>query len=678
MLFSFLRAARLRSLVIPLALAANACSSEGDGADDDDDTNGGTGGAVTTGGSAGSVTGGASAGSGTNGGSAGSSGGAAAAGGSSGSGGGAGSGAVGGSGTGGGSGGGAGGGTGGLGAAGVGGTPEIETVPCQGNLPAEDVSAAPRRITAGGTSWGALPHFWNTYGLGRMGLYLSQGELPAAFQAQDKTSFDGRKWSDVLKEHTTDAVANLGLTSVRAHGLFHDDIGIYSEPGGTPTYDFTRSDSIFDFLVANHIAPIVELASMPAALASDPTQTVFDWDMIVSPPKDYDRWQALVQAFVQHSVERYGADIVGSWYFEVWNEPECCRGKFWKGTLQDYFTLYDKAAAGVRAALPNGRVGGPVTSQVIELVDNSQAGIQFLDHVRDTNAPLDLFTYHTWDFLNGAVNGYFTVLDLLDSYGKNSLPVAVTEFGPTWEFGLTGGADEPSWEPQETNQGAAFVAQTYSDIARRSAQEGKRFPLTFAWWTLSDVFDEGFEDQADYAAEANPFIGAMGLLTRESLKTPAYNAFKFLAQLGNEQLAFAVEGGAGVGGMASRNTSTGGVEIILYNGQNPGEGFAEDAYYEVAAAQDIGVTVTGLNSEWSYDVTAYRVDDVRGNAFAAWDSAGKKTMAAMSESEWQSLRAAMEPPAEPVGEALCGTSLSKKFSLSSPGVLLLTIEPSRP
>jgi hypothetical protein len=69
---------------------------------------------------------------------------------------------------------------------------------------------------------------------------------------------------------------------------------------------------------------------------------------------------------------------------------------------------------------------------------------------------------------------------------------------------------------------------------------------------------------------------------------------------------------------------------------------------------------------------------VRGNAFAAWDAGGKKTMANMSESDWQSLRTAMETPAEPVGEALCGTTLSKKFSLSSPGVMLLTIEPARP
>ena len=660
MVLSFLRPDRVRLLTIPLALCVSACSSEKNDPGGDDESSGGTAGTGTMGGSGGS---------GGNGGN-----GAGTTGGNSGSAGNAGSGMT----TGGGGGMGATGGTGGIGAAGVGGTPDIDTVPCQGNLPTDDVSSAARRVTAGGSSWGALPHFWTTYGLGRIGLYLSQSQLPAAFQAQDKTNFDGRRWSDVLKEHTTDAVTNLGLRSIRAHGLFHDDIGIYSEPGGTPTYDFTRSDFIFDFLVENDIAPIIELASMPAALASDASQTVFDWKMIVTPPKDYARWRGLVQAFVQHSVDRYGADVVNSWYFEVWNEPECCSNKFWKGTLQDYFRLYDEAAAGVRAVLPNGRVGGPVSSQVIELTDNSRAGIQFLDHVRDTSAPLDFFTYHTWDFLNGAVNGYFTALDLLDSYDRTTLPIAVTEFGPTWEFGLRGTSGEPAWEPQETTQGAAFVAQTYSDIAQRCAQQNKRFPITFAWWTLSDVFDEGYSDQADYALEAQPFIGAMGLLTRESIKTPAYNAYKFLAKLGNEQLSLSVEGGAGVGGMASRNTQTGGVEIIIYNGQNPGDGFASDTYYQVAAAQEIGISVSGLNPEWAYNVTSYRVDDMRGNAFATWDSAGKKTMASMSASEWQALRTAMEPPAEPVGTALCGASMSKRFSLSSPGVLLLTIEPARP
>jgi xylan 1,4-beta-xylosidase len=640
-LASVLRFGGMRLLLIPLALAAGGCGhSDGDAAAGGGFNSGGSG--ATAGGSG---SGGASGSSGalTSGGSGGVSGG----GGSSGS-------------------------------MSMAGAPTTVTVACQTSFPTDDVSGAATRVTAGGSSLGALPHFWTTYGLGRLGLYLNQSQLDANHQAQDKLNHDGVRWSDTLKQQTLDAVQNLELKSIRAHGLFHDDIGIYSEPGGVPTYNFTRSDIIFDFFVANHIAPIVELASMPAALAADPTQTVFDWKMIVSPPKDYDRWQALVQAFVAHSVTRYGADVVASWYFEVWNEPECCTGKFWKGTLTDYFTLYDKSVAGVHAALPNGRMGGPVSSQAVELTENSMAGIQFLDHIKNTNGVLDFFSFHTWSFLDGSVSGYFQGLDLLDSYGKNSVQIAVTEFGPTWEFGLMGGTGEPAWEPQETAQGAAFVAQTYSNIAQRCAAEGKRFPITYAWWTFSDVFDEGYADPADYTAENNPFVAGMGLMSRENIKKPAYNAYKFLAGLGDEQLSLSVTGSANVGGMAARSTKDGGVQVILYNGQNPGAGYQDDTYYAVAAAQNIGITVSGLNPKMAYDVTSYRVDDVRGNAFAAWDGAGRKTMANMSDADWQALRSAMVSPAEPVGQAMCGATFSKTFSLSSPGVLFLTLEPSLP
>lgn len=557
----------------------------------------------------------------------------------------------------------------------------VETVACQGTLPMDDVSTAPHRVNAGATSWGPLPHFWTTYGLGRMGLYLDESLLAPEFQAQNRLNHEGRKWSDELRAQTVEAIQTLELRSVRAHGLFHDDIGIYSEDSsGNPVYDFTRSDDIFDFLVENEIAPIIELASMPAALASDASQTVFDWKMIVSPPKDYDKWQGLVQQFVQHSVDRYGADVVQQWYFEVWNEPECCSNKFWKGSLTDYFLLYDKAAAGVRSVLPDGRVGGPVSSQPAELRENSMAGVQFLDHITANNSPLGFFTFHSWSFIEGAVGGYFQGLDLLDQYGKTDVQIAVTEFGPTWEFGLRGvtgtAGDEPPWEPQETVQGAAFAAQTYADIARRCAQEDRRFPITYAWWTLSDVFDEGYSDPDDYVLEDNPFIGAMGLYNREGIKKPAYNAFKFLAQLGDEQRELTIEGEGNVGGLAARDNSDGGVQILVYNGQAPGGGSRDDIYYATTPAQDIGITVSGLNPVTSYNVTAYRVDDTRGNAFATWDGMGRPTMANMDAAAWQTLRASMESPAEPVGQALCGETFSKTFSLSSPGVLLLTLEPA--
>lgn len=528
-----------------------------------------------------------------------------------------------------------------------------DTVECMGDLPSEVVSGATHSVTVNSaSSWGSLPHFWNTYGTGHLGLFLR----------------DEGSWGQILQDAVADGVQNLGMTSIRSHGLFHDDIGIYSENNGTPVYDFTNSDVIFDFLVGQGIEPIIELGPMPSALASNPSETVFDWDMGISPPKDFTLWQELVYQFAQHSIDRYGADVVGNWYWEVWNEPECCSGKFWSGTLEQYFELYDHSVAGVLRADPNGRVGGPVSSQPIELTENSMAGQRFLEHVTTDNylnpgnpGRLDFFAYHSWSFIDGSINGYFQALDLLSSFGLN-VPVAITEFGPTWQFNLMD-------EPQEMTQGAAFVAQTFSDISRRAAQEGKRFPLTYSWWVVSDVFEE------ETYREDEPFIGCMGLISREGIHKPAYNAYKFLAQMGIEQVELNVEGAGNVGGMAARSAD-GGVQVIVYNAQNPGLGPTDDVYYQQSAAQDIGVTISGLDPEISYDVASYRVDADHGNAYGVWQSMGRPNMPSMSEADWQALRDAMDSPEEPIGQALCGETFSQTFSLASPGVLFIDFTPA--
>ena len=548
---------------------------------------------------------------------------------------------------------GAGGATSGAAGMGVAGAPQPMAT-CMGSFETAAVDGMQHSIAVDSASnKGDLPHFWNTFGTGEMPLFLN-----TARSAGSKT------WGELLKDHVTDGVQNLGVKSLRQHGLFHDDIGIYHEVNGAPVYDFTKSDQIFDFFVALHLEPIVELAPMPRDLAADPSKTVFDWNMIISLPKDFARWQELVTKFVQHSVERYGADVVNRWYFEVWNEPECCSNKFWSGTIDQYFELYDHAAAGVRAALPTGRVGGPVNSQPVELTKNSMIGQKFLQHVTTDNyvtpgkpGVLDFFAYHSWSFIDGSINGYFQGLDLLDSFNLQSTRIAITEYGPTYEFNLTD-------EPQEMDQGAAFAVQTYADIVQKCTKDNRRLPIAYSWWVLSDVFDEtAYRDN-------DPFIGCMGLTSRENIHKPVYNAYKFLAQMGTQQVA-------GVGGMATRSAD-GGVELILYNAQNPGKGPTNDTYYEVTDAHTIGVTVSGLDPAFPFDVTAYRVDHVTGNAYTAWQGLGRPSMTAMTDANWQSFRDVMDSPAEPLGRALCGTTFTHAFTLQSPGVLFVKLSPAAP
>jgi xylan 1,4-beta-xylosidase len=204
---------------------------------------------------------------------------------------------------------------------------------------------------------------------------------------------------------------------IRAHHLLTSGNGVAElkwsssnvfslDANGRPVYDFTITDKTFDEYKKAGVRPFVELGFMPKDLASTvPGVTEYQLHYpkptmggsVNNPPKDYAMWGELVRRFTEHLVQRYGREEVAKWYFEVWNEPDI---SYWHGTPADYFKLYDYAAAGVRAALPTARVGGPASTGP----SGEKAGAfldNFLKHcLNDKSAangkpiPLDFISFH--------------------------------------------------------------------------------------------------------------------------------------------------------------------------------------------------------------------------------------------------------------------------------------------
>ena len=123
------------------------------------------------------------------------------------------------------------------------------------------------------------------------------------------------------QQHLRRCVAELGLRGVRMHGVLDDDMSV--TPDGR-TFHFYNVDTVFDFLVAEGVAPIVELSFMPKALAKNKDAYAFrdrgGYKGLASPPSDYNQWYELIRAFGAHLLARYGIGVLSRWQFEVWNE----------------------------------------------------------------------------------------------------------------------------------------------------------------------------------------------------------------------------------------------------------------------------------------------------------------------------------------------------------------------
>jgi xylan 1,4-beta-xylosidase len=306
---------------------------------------------------------------------------------------------------------------------------------------------------------------------------------------------------------------------VRFHGILDDEVGVYDgEAHGQPLYNFTYVDQIYDGLLAAGVRPFVELSFMPRRLAAKRARHPFWYHPIVSPPRDYRRWDALIRAFVAHLEGRYGAAEVRQWYFEVWNEPNL---DFWSGVPKQatYWKLYDHTARAVKSVDPRLRVGGPATAQTAWVS-------AFLRHAARDHVPVDFVSTHVYaDDTSRHIFGrpgriprdqmvcraVHKVHEEILASPYPHLPLIMSEFNATYmNSGLTDTLYMGPWLANLASQCDGLTSM-------------------MSYWTFSDVFEEQGVPQ-------RPLWGGFGLLTIGSVPKPAYNAFAMLHQLGEVRI----------------------------------------------------------------------------------------------------------------------------------------------
>jgi xylan 1,4-beta-xylosidase len=387
-----------------------------------------------------------------------------------------------------------------------------------------------------------------------------------------------------------------GFEYVRFHGLLEDELGVYSEDRrGRPVYNFQYIDALYDAILNNRMGPFVEFGFMPKALASGP-KTVFWWEGNITPPKDYGKWEQLIRALVTHWTERYGREEVRRWYFEVWNEPNL-KDLFWSGDRDDYFKLYETTARAVKSVSPDYKVGGPAT-----------AGRGWIEETIEFAArrgvPLDFITTHDYGvegigFDEGGVQQLYLYTDpgaiirgvrdvraQIKASALPDLPLHYTEWST-------------SYSPRDPVHDS-YVSAPYI-LSKLKGAEG--YADSMSYWTFTDIFEEN-------GPVPSPFHGGFGLLNFQGLRKPAFYAYKFLAQLGDEELA---------SDDADSWTCRGpnGVQVLFWDFTAPQTKESDQVFYKrelpARAIGPVRVTLAGLPAG-SYTLNVfqvgYRVNDV--------------------------------------------------------------------
>jgi len=460
--------------------------------------------------------------------------------------------------------------------------------------PREDSPAATQEITVDANAPAhPFPHFWERmFGSGRAILSLRES------------------YRNDLRE--TKRIT--GLEYVRFHAIFHDETGFYDEDAnGNPKYNFSYVDQIYDGLLANHVRPFIELSFTPKKLSSDPNALhPFWYKQNVAPPRDWSKWEQLVETFARHLVERYGIEEVAQWYFEVWNEPNL---DFWAGSPREatYYELYDRAARAIKRVNSRLRVGGPATAQAA-WVD------RFLAHCKEKNVSVDFASTHVYG--NDKAEDVFgtheniprtrmvcravkKVHDQIAASPYPDTPLIWSEFNASYMN-----------EPAVTD--TAFIGPWMADTIRQC--DGLTEMMSY--WTFSDVFEE-------QGVVKTPFYGGFGLLAERSIPKAAFNDFVLLHQLGDVRLE------ANSDSALVTRRSNGEVAIAVWNLFLP---------EETGSPKTVTLHFKGFGSTHSARIAM--VDNEHGSPLPAWNKMARPASPTLAQIETLRRAAALPSPRE--------------------------------
>jgi xylan 1,4-beta-xylosidase len=416
------------------------------------------------------------------------------------------------------------------------------------------------------------------------------------------------------------AQQELGFRYIRFHGIFHDVLGTYKVVNGKPVYDWTRIDYLYDKLLGMGIKPFVELGFTPEAMKTS-DNSIFYWKGNTSHP-DHAQWGPLVDAFVRHLQQRYGRDEVRTWFFEVWNEPNL--DGFWEKADQPaYFALYDLTARTIKAIDPQLRVGGPSTAGAAWVPE-------FLAHTQKSGAAVDFVTTHTY-----GVDGGF-----LDEDGKGDTKLSASsdaivgdvrkvrrEIAASYlpKLPLYFTEWSTSYTPRDPVHDA-YVSAPYI-LSKLKGSEGQLQGMSY--WTYSDLFEEP-------GPPTSPFEGGFGLMNPQGIRKPAWFAYKYLHQLGEQEVKT-----PDAQSWVARDAK-GGVQVLAWDFQKPDQGDKSNRPYYTAVRPTRDGTPLALELKGmkpgSYTMQVYRTGFKANDAHTAWLEMGKpKSLTAPQVAQLQAL-----------------------------------------
>ena len=184
-----------------------------------------------------------------------------------------------------------------------------------------------------------------------------------------------------------------------------------ADPDRIENYDFAFTDKLMEEIVKHGMEPFYRLGCSIENLHRIKAYNIY-------PPEDNLQWARICEGIIRHYTQGWGNGYYYKIrYWEIWNEPdnmpEPMENPMWRGTMEQYFALYETAACYLKKRFPELKIGGYSSCGFYYLSSSdysqrahssSRVGYfveffhKFLEHITSTEhrAPLDFFSFHSY------------------------------------------------------------------------------------------------------------------------------------------------------------------------------------------------------------------------------------------------------------------------------------------
>lgn len=316
-----------------------------------------------------------------------------------------------------------------------------------------------------------------------------------------------------VQEHIIILKEALKFESVRFWNPFSKELLIdINNPGHQ--YNFSRLDSILDFLTKYDILPFIELANKPKRVVKSSTDSVIY--QLFESIQSIENWKILIEMFIRHIVSRYGREEVSQWKFELWYDAAHLKDDLRILAYAERFRI----AQEIIHRYTDAKIGGCGMHGYSKSVEKKSGYIRdFYKKTREAGVNPDFLTMYVYAYDSQEQDGEMFHVPSQDAdYIQHAVDNMIHDVGVDKEIWLS------EWNLTFSDR------NLINDSCFKGAYVVKNY-IALTGKVNGMAYFRGTDRVSEYYDTNDVLFGGTGILTKDGVKKPTAFAFYFLNRL---------------------------------------------------------------------------------------------------------------------------------------------------